>query len=46
LNEVCHYNVKNPHKNMWELKPEYRHYKVKAEEETKKDDDDDSSDDD
>lgn len=27
LNEVCRYNVKNPHKNMWELKPEYRHYK-------------------
>jgi len=32
LNEVCRYNVKNPHKNMWELKPEFRHYK--------KDDDD------
>ncbi|EEB10947.1 conserved hypothetical protein [Pediculus humanus corporis] len=27
LNEVCNYNIKNPHKNMWELKPEYRHYK-------------------
>ncbi|XP_022192748.1 general transcription factor IIF subunit 2 [Nilaparvata lugens] len=27
LKEVCNYNVKNPHKNMWELKPEYRHYK-------------------
>ncbi|KAK8745449.1 hypothetical protein OTU49_000191 [Cherax quadricarinatus] len=27
LKEVCDYNVKNPHKNMWELKPEYRHYK-------------------
>ncbi|KAF5290776.1 hypothetical protein FQA39_LY14619 [Lamprigera yunnana] len=27
LNEVCNYNSKNPHKNMWELKPEYRHYK-------------------
>ncbi|XP_014224333.1 general transcription factor IIF subunit 2-like [Trichogramma pretiosum] len=26
LNEVCNYNVRNPHKNMWELKPEYRHY--------------------
>lgn len=28
LNEVCDYNVKNPHRNMWELKPEYRHYKA------------------
>jgi len=27
LKEVCNYCVKNPHKNMWELKPEYRHYK-------------------
>ncbi|XP_050446841.1 general transcription factor IIF subunit 2 isoform X1 [Cataglyphis hispanica] len=27
LNEVCNYNLKNPHRNMWELKPEYRHYK-------------------
>ncbi|XP_026757338.2 general transcription factor IIF subunit 2-like [Galleria mellonella] len=27
LKEVCNYNTKNPHKNMWELKPEYRHYK-------------------
>lgn len=27
LKEVCDYNIKNPHKNMWELKPEYRHYK-------------------
>ncbi|XP_055633153.1 general transcription factor IIF subunit 2-like [Toxorhynchites rutilus septentrionalis] len=26
LNEVCDYNMKNPHKNMWELKREYRHY--------------------
>ncbi|KAK0089763.1 hypothetical protein PV326_004371 [Microctonus aethiopoides] len=26
LNEVCNYNLKNPHRNMWELKPEYRHY--------------------
>ncbi|XP_065335381.1 general transcription factor IIF subunit 2 isoform X2 [Cloeon dipterum] len=28
LKDVCVYNLKNPHKNMWELKPEYRHYKV------------------
>lgn len=27
LKDVCNYNLKNPHKNMWELKPEYRHYK-------------------
>jgi len=33
LKDVCSYNLKNPHKNMWELKPEYRHYK--------KDDEDD-----
>uniref|UniRef100_A0A1A9V0C3 General transcription factor IIF subunit 2 n=3 Tax=Glossina TaxID=44049 RepID=A0A1A9V0C3_GLOAU len=36
LKEVCDYNMKNPHKNMWELKKEYRHYKTDAE---KKDDD-------
>lgn len=28
LKEVCDYNMKNPHKNMWELKREYRHYKT------------------
>lgn len=28
LKEVCNHNMKNPHKNMWELKPEYRHYKT------------------
>ncbi|XP_045200091.2 general transcription factor IIF subunit 2-like [Mercenaria mercenaria] len=27
LKEICIYNVKAPHKNMWELRPEYRHYK-------------------
>jgi len=27
LKDICNYNLKNPHKNMWELKPEYRHYK-------------------
>lgn len=26
LREVCIYNTKAPHKNMWELKPEYRHF--------------------
>lgn len=26
LKEMCIYNVKAPHRNMWELKPEYRHY--------------------
>ena len=47
LNEVCDYNVKNPHKNMWELKEEYRHYKKeeKAEEKTEKMDDESSDDD-
>ncbi|KAJ1523775.1 hypothetical protein ONE63_001608 [Megalurothrips usitatus] len=32
LKEVCDYNIKNPHKNMWELKPEYRHYKDQSSE--------------
>lgn len=27
LKEICNYNAKNPHKNMWELKPQFRHYK-------------------
>uniref|UniRef100_A0AAG5DE24 General transcription factor IIF subunit 2 n=1 Tax=Anopheles atroparvus TaxID=41427 RepID=A0AAG5DE24_ANOAO len=36
LKEVCDYNMKNPHKNMWELKKEYRHYKEDGD---KKDDD-------
>jgi len=26
LGEVCNYNMKSPHRNMYELKPEYRHY--------------------
>lgn len=36
LTDVCTYNLKNPHKNTYELKPEYRHYKEenKAEETT------------
>ncbi|XP_078039516.1 transcription factor TFIIFbeta isoform X1 [Augochlora pura] len=43
LNEVCNYNLKNPHRNMWELKPEYRHYKDddKASENAQKKDDSD-----
>lgn len=28
LKDVCMYNLKNPHRNMWELKPEYRFYKT------------------
>ncbi|KAF7278963.1 hypothetical protein GWI33_007772 [Rhynchophorus ferrugineus] len=40
LKEVCNYNLKNPHRNMWELKPEYRHYK-QPEGEAKKDEDSD-----
>ena len=31
LKDICVYNVKNPHKNTWELKPEYRHYKTDTE---------------
>lgn len=27
LKEICNYCSKSTHKNMWELKPEYRHYK-------------------
>ncbi|CAI6344852.1 unnamed protein product [Macrosiphum euphorbiae] len=34
LKEVCNYNLKHPHKNMWELKPEYRHYKEQEDNET------------
>ena len=45
LNEVCTYNVKNPHRNMWELKPEYRHYKPKPEDETKPENEESSDDD-
>ncbi|XP_060518283.1 general transcription factor IIF subunit 2 [Cylas formicarius] len=41
LKEVCNYNLKNPHKNMWELKPEYRHYKQAEDAERKKEDSDD-----
>ncbi|XP_004930959.1 general transcription factor IIF subunit 2 [Bombyx mori] len=37
LKEVCNYNLRNPHKNMWELKPEYRHYKQDVPVETKED---------
>ncbi|XP_022914449.1 general transcription factor IIF subunit 2 [Onthophagus taurus] len=43
LKDVCNYNLKNPHKNMWELKPEYRHYKEPTEPkkpETDEEDDD------
>lgn len=33
LKDVCDYNMKNPHKNMWELKREFRHYKVEEKKE-------------
>ncbi|TRY78595.1 hypothetical protein TCAL_06459 [Tigriopus californicus] len=47
LKEVCNYNLKNPHKNMWELKPEYRHYKGADEDaDDPKPENSDSSDDD
>lgn len=29
LKEIGIYNNKNKHKNLWELKPEYRHYETK-----------------
>ena len=32
LKEIAQVNNRNPHKNMWELKPEYRHYKRNEEE--------------
>lgn len=46
LKEVCNYSVKPPHRNMWELKPEYRHYKAPEEEgaDKKKEDSDSDSD--
>jgi len=42
LNEVCMYNVKPPNRNMWELKPEYRHYKEDVPDKKEKDSDSDS----
>ncbi|XP_059060585.1 general transcription factor IIF subunit 2-like [Achroia grisella] len=30
MKDICNYNLKNPHKYMWELKPEYRHYKQES----------------
>ncbi|ESO82132.1 hypothetical protein LOTGIDRAFT_135195 [Lottia gigantea] len=30
LKEICTYNMRAPHKNMWELKPEFRHYKEQS----------------
>lgn len=42
LKEVCDYNMKNPHKNMWELKREYRHYKTEEGKAEKMDQDSDS----
>lgn len=42
LKEVCDYNMKNPHKNMWELKREYRHYKTEEQKAEKMDADSDS----
>ena len=35
--------MKNPHRNMWELKPEFRHYKKDAEDKKEKDGGDDST---
>ena len=44
LKEVCNYSVKPPNRNMWELKPEYRHYKPEDEDDKKKARNDSSSD--
>lgn len=44
LKEVCDYNMKNPHKNMWELKREYRHYKTEEPAHAEKMDQDSDSD--
>jgi len=44
LKEVCNYSVKPPHRNMWELKPEYRHYNAEAATEKKKEDSSSDSD--
>jgi len=45
LNEICDYNMKNPHRNMWELKAEYRHYKKTEEEKPEEKDENMDSDD-
>jgi len=45
LNEICDYNMKNPHRNMWELKAEYRHYKKTDEEKTEEKEENMDSDD-
>lgn len=37
LKEICEYSVKNPHKNTWHLKPEYRHYSEEKKEQKKED---------
>jgi transcription initiation factor TFIIF subunit beta len=36
LKEICEYSVKNPHKNTWHLKAEYRHYSEDKKNEEKK----------
>lgn len=40
LKEICEYSVKNPHKNTWHLKPEYRHYSEEKKEQKKEADGD------
>lgn len=42
LKEICEYSVKNPHKNTWHLKPEYRHYSEEKKGAAKKDDKNDA----
>lgn len=49
LKEICEYSVKNPHKNTWHLKPEYRHYSEEKKEgkaDAKKDKNDEKMDED
>jgi transcription initiation factor TFIIF subunit beta len=45
LKEICEYSVKNPHKNTWHLKPEYRHYSEEKKSAAKKDEKGDKMDD-
>jgi len=37
LKDLCDYNVKQPHRGMWELKPEFRHYQPEEKKKTQLD---------
>ncbi|XP_037952293.1 general transcription factor IIF subunit 2-like [Teleopsis dalmanni] len=43
LKEICNYNMKNPHKKMWELKNGYCHYKSDEKEKDEKSNSDSES---